>query len=141
VPLVFNETIRQLLIKQCFKRTVINYSNIIIKTINFTNYHLTPTNDAMETMSKKLRRLREERKLSQKQVSEHISVPVSTYRDWEYGREISGEPYTKLAEIFGVGLHEILGLESSKNSQDLLESIKSLKQAINQVEKAIQPFI
>jgi transcriptional regulator with XRE-family HTH domain len=95
----------------------------------------------MESMNKRLRIFRELKKLSQKEVSDFISVPVSTYRDWEYGREISGEPYLKLAEVYGVSLADILGIESSKKKKELLEALENLKKATNDVENAIRPLI
>ncbi len=38
-----------------------------------------------------------------------INVPETTYREWEYGRAIRGEPYVKLAKALGVSLEDLLG--------------------------------
>lgn len=46
--------------------------------------------------------------LSAREVASRVGVSVSTYRDWENGRAIKGEPYTKLAEVLGVHVLEVL---------------------------------
>jgi transcriptional regulator with XRE-family HTH domain len=89
----------------------------------------------METIGKRLQRFRKEKQLSQKEIAESISVPVTTYRDWEYGSLIKGEPYFKLAETFGVSLYELLGGEPIKIRKDLLLKLKLLKKQIEDVEK------
>lgn len=67
----------------------------------------------METIGKRLRRFREARGLSVAKVAVYVEVSESTYRDWEHGRAIQGEPYPKLAEILGVGLTELIVGEGS----------------------------
>ncbi|MNT06136.1 hypothetical protein D3C72_1407900 [compost metagenome] len=37
-----------------------------------------------------------------------MNIPVSTYRDWEYGKQIKGEPYVDLAKVLDVSLTELL---------------------------------
>ena len=44
-----------------------------------------------------------------REAARHIGVPESTYREWEYGRKIRGEPYLQIAKAFGVSLDELLG--------------------------------
>ena len=39
-----------------------------------------------ETFVKRLKELREEKKLSQKSIAEKLGIPVSTYANWEQGR-------------------------------------------------------
>lgn len=46
-----------------------------------------------------------------------VGVPVTTYREWEYGRAINGEPYAKIAEVLEVSIAELLtGRAPSKTS-------------------------
>lgn len=33
-------------------------------------------------------------------------VPVTAYREWEYGRPVQGEPYARLAEVLDVSVSE-----------------------------------
>ena len=47
-----------------------------------------------------------------------IGVPETTYREWEYGRQIRGEPYLKIAKAFGISVSELLGAESSNLTVD-----------------------
>ena len=60
------------------------------------------------TFGTRLRRLRLHRRLSLKEMASAIGIPVTTYREWEYGRAIKGEPYPRIAEVLGVGLTELL---------------------------------
>ena len=71
---------------------------------------------SIEPISKKLIRLRKERNLSIRETARLIDVPETTYREWEYGRSIRGEPYLKIAKAFGVSLNELLG--DSRSTQD-----------------------
>src|SRR5882762_1035006 len=48
------------------------------------------------------RRLRNERKKTLREVAAAICVPLTTYREWEYGRAIRGEHMIKLEKGFGV---------------------------------------
>lgn len=63
---------------------------------------------SMEKIGKRLKRLREAKNLSQQFVATEIGVPPSTYRDWEYGKQIVGEPYSALADVLGVSVHELV---------------------------------
>jgi len=85
----------------------------------------------MENISLRLKSLRTQKDLSIQQVCQMIDVPISTYREWEGGRQILGEPYVRIAQAFEVTLYHLLTGESSKtqNSMDLIEKIElDLKQ-------------
>jgi transcriptional regulator with XRE-family HTH domain len=56
----------------------------------------------MRSVHQKIRRLRKERKKTLREVAAAICVPLTTYREWEYGRAIRGEHMIKLAKVFGV---------------------------------------
>jgi transcriptional regulator with XRE-family HTH domain len=62
-----------------------------------------------ESLSSRLRRLRKARGLSMKEVAEALKISESTYREWEYGRAIQGEPYLKLSEVLATSVYELLG--------------------------------
>lgn len=88
----------------------------------------------MESFSSRLKKLRLRKHLSQKEVAFEIGVPPSTYRDWEYGKKIVGEPYVELAEAFGVSLSELLtGKEVDKS--ELLRSVDELDRMIKIIQK------
>lgn len=63
---------------------------------------------AGETIGRRFARLRAARGLSAAEVAAEVGVSESTYREWEQGRRIVGEPYTRLAKVFGVSLRELM---------------------------------
>lgn len=62
----------------------------------------------MSEFGKRLLRLRLQKDLSISEVAKRMEISPSTYREWEQGRQIKGEPYEKLARLFGVSLSELL---------------------------------
>lgn len=84
----------------------------------------------MREFGKRLKYLRLKKNLSIKEIAITLNVSPSTYRDWEYGREIKGEPYIKLAEIFEVSLKYLLTGKYDSLEKDLLlieETIRKMK--------------
>lgn len=78
----------------------------------------------------RLKELRVSRNLAVSQVAEMLGVSPSTYREWEYGREIKGEPYMKLASIFNIGLNELLTGRRNHVEYELIkleECIKNIR--------------
>ncbi len=82
----------------------------------------------MSDLGIRLKNLREKRKLGLTKIAKFVGVSPSTYRDWEYGREIKGEPYMKLAEIFNVSLTYLLTGEESDNGPAELDKLEELLQ-------------
>lgn len=81
----------------------------------------------MESLSQRLVRLRNASELSVAEVARRLNVSPSTYREWEYGRQINGEPYVKLAEVFGIGLIELMTGHKSEIEVYLSQIENSLK--------------
>jgi len=81
-----------------------------------------------------LRKLRIENGLTIREVAFAIQVPISTYRDWEYGKAIQGEPYVKLAKVFNVSLEKLMLGEDKVNP----EVLKHLLLAKESIEAAIR---
>lgn len=93
-----------------------------------------------ETLGKRLNRLRLERSLTTIEVAKAIGVSSSTYREWEYGRAIRGEPYEKLAIVFGVGLLELL-TGNQHSSNEALEFVEELERNIQKLKIELRkPF-
>lgn len=68
--------------------------------------------------------------LTQKQMALKIGVPHTTYREWEYGRQIqSPEMLLRVASICQVSLHELITGEKAKPNQQ----IKELDQIISRL--------
>lgn len=63
---------------------------------------------SQETIGQRLKRLRLKSGLTITEAAQVLGVSPSTYREWEYGRAIRGEPYAKIAEAFHVTLSELL---------------------------------
>ena len=71
-----------------------------------------------------------------REMAEKLEVPITTYREWEYGREIKGEPYPKMARILSIGLWELLTGEAPSNKkalEDLNIAIKLLLSLRNEI--------
>lgn len=66
---------------------------------------------------KRLKELRLQRKLSAEEVARLSGVATSTYRDWEAGRAVSGQPYIKLANCLGTTVYKLLGLEEQTHAK------------------------
>jgi transcriptional regulator with XRE-family HTH domain len=78
----------------------------------------------VESFGEKLKKLRLKAGLSQKQVAERAGISASTYRDWEYGKKIKGEPYADLASALRVSITELFTdkkVVTSKVQQELRE--------------------
>lgn len=66
--------------------------------------------------NERLKHFRIQAGLSQRQAAKKIGVPESTYRDWEYGSAIMGEPYLDIAKAFRVTLNELFGLHDHQKN-------------------------
>jgi transcriptional regulator with XRE-family HTH domain len=67
----------------------------------------------------RLRLIRLEQGLSLRQAAQRAEVPISTYREWEAGRKIIGEPYEKIAYALNVTLYTLLTGKVSNLSEPL----------------------
>lgn len=85
-------------------------------------------------LGERIKKAREDKKLTVSHVARKIGVSQSTYRDWEYGREIKGEPYIKIAEALGVSLTYVLGVsktETEDTIKEIGELIEKLQNHVN----------
>ncbi len=78
-----------------------------------------------------LRSLRLAKGWSMKTAAAKIGVPVSTYRDWEYGNSIRGEHYKRIAEVFGISLEELFGDTAKAEKADILKILEELKDRLD----------
>lgn len=68
--------------------------------------------------------------MSMRDAARRIGVPETTYREWEYGRQIRGaESYKRIARAFGVSLAELFGEESNE---------LTIEQRLNRASEDIQ---
>ena len=85
------------------------------------------------TFGQRLRSFRLRAGLSVSQVARRLGVAESTYREWEYGRQIRGEPYRKLADILGVSLSILLSEEGEAHPQTLIEDLNQLERLVHKI--------
>jgi transcriptional regulator with XRE-family HTH domain len=85
-----------------------------------------------EPLHKRLQRLRRAKGLTATHVGHALGVAPSTYRDWENGRQIRGEPYAKLSEVLGCSLVELMTgrVPIKSNIFNKLEQIRTLLKEI-----------
>ena len=93
-------------------------------------------NATANKMGNRLREFRTRRGMTLKAVATAIGVAPSTYRDWEYGKAICGEPYVELARVFGVTLDELLTGESTPN-QDPQHILMELEKKLDDLKKSL----
>ena len=76
---------------------------------------------------KRLQHLREKNGFTVTEVSRRVGVPLTTYREWEYGRSIRNpENYRKLSEILNVSLYELITGEK-QGDEKLLELVNEME--------------
>ena len=69
----------------------------------------------------RLKELRQEKKLSQKELAENIGVHYRTLQNWENGEsQIKPEKAQQLADFFGVSVGYLLGYESNRDLRNHL---------------------
>lgn len=77
-------------------------------------------------LSERLKTLRQRKRFSIRYLARKLDVSASTYRAWENGGQIRGEPYVHLAQIFGVSVTELLTGEVSTLEQELANIERAL---------------
>jgi transcriptional regulator with XRE-family HTH domain len=117
---------------------IIKYIDSYIKSINFTDIKQRLSFLSMEPIGKKLEKFRKNKNLTLREMAMRINVPVSTYRNWEYGRNIKGEPYLKITKVLNISLNELFGIEPFKSSEEIMKKLKIIKQQAELIEKNVQ---
>lgn len=81
----------------------------------------------MNVFGKRIALLRKHKNLSINEIARKLEISPSTYRAWELGASIKGEPYRDLAKILGVSVSELLSGEKSSLESQLDEMEKLVK--------------
>jgi transcriptional regulator with XRE-family HTH domain len=86
----------------------------------------------MEEFSTRLKKLRKQKGLTINELSLKTGISASTYKEWEAGRQIRGEPYVKLADAFEVSLYELMTGSKPKADQifEVLDQIAHLMELL-----------
>lgn len=85
---------------------------------------------------KTLSALRKKKNLTAHEVATAIGVATSTYRDWESGRAITGNPYKKMTEIYEVSLAQLFGIQEEDKTKQL-EKIEELEKLLRELKLAL----
>jgi len=72
-----------------------------------------------------------------KEVALQAGVPPSTYKEWEYGRAIQGEPYQSLANVLGLPLTELLN-GTKDDPKTAADRFKKAMKLLRDVERDLQ---
>lgn len=81
-----------------------------------------------EKLNERLVRLRKEKNLTAKDMAHAISVPESTYREWEYGRGMKIPPCQKICQVLEISLSELINGEVPELTKftDELEKVEKM---------------
>jgi transcriptional regulator with XRE-family HTH domain len=93
----------------------------------------------MEPFHKRLKRLRQAKGWTMKSFARAIQVPISTYRDWEYGGAIQGQPYIKIALALEVSISELMTGEKNRDTK-VLQLLEKLENLNREIKKELLPF-
>jgi transcriptional regulator with XRE-family HTH domain len=84
----------------------------------------------MNDFGKRLKSYREKKGFQIVELAKLIDVSPSTYREWENGRNIIGQPYVALASALELSISELMTGEIPKIEKDLRgieEHIKNIR--------------
>ena len=104
--------------------------------MNFTDDSFCFTFLRVETFGQRLKKLRLKTGFSQKQVAERAGVSASTYRDWEYGKAIRGEPYLDLASALNVSITELFTDQKSIISK-VQQDLREIERIVGSIRKTV----
>lgn len=93
-----------------------------------------------EALNQRLKRLREERGLSVKQVARAIEVPESTYREWEYGRGLRMPPFEKMAGLLGISTSELV-TGTTPDRSFLLKDLEVIEKMLHELRYKVSSMI
>lgn len=91
----------------------------------------------MRDFGNRLKKLRKDKGFTVKEVASKAGIPLSSYREWEQGRKILGEPYPDLANALGITLGELFGLESIEH-REVISALEEVKFTLFRLEKVIR---
>ena len=81
--------------------------------------------DVIDTLSKRLKELRQENNYSQKEISELMGIAQVTYSHYELcRRSVSIQNLVKIAQIYNVSTDYLLGLSDVKIVQSKADCVK-----------------
>lgn len=91
----------------------------------------------MKNLGKRIQTLRVNKGLSQKAVAEKLGIAASTYRDWEYGKQIKGEPYLALAQVLQVSLTELMTGNTEVTTSKIMQDLREIQRIVESIQKNV----
>lgn len=88
------------------------------------------------SISEKMKERRVQLNLKVKDVAYQIGVAESTYRDWENGRKIQGEPYQLIADALEMNILELMEIQTS-SFRLLMQEVENLEKHIKNIRKIV----
>jgi transcriptional regulator with XRE-family HTH domain len=85
---------------------------------------------------KRLRELRIAAHLTVREIAEAMEISPATYREWERGRAITGQPYLKLAQVLRVSLPGLFGIDHG-DKQHLLHLVECAQKALEDLKGSL----
>ncbi len=70
------------------------------------------------------------------QIAHIIGVSESTYRDWENGRKIQGEPYIKIAQALEINILKLLEVEKAEHIY-VREQLEQIENIVKNIQKIV----
>jgi transcriptional regulator with XRE-family HTH domain len=93
----------------------------------------------MDTIHARIRSYRLKKGYTLQEVATLTGIPASTYKEWENGRQIRGEPYLILARTFEVSLQELITGQKAQVGSTL-ERLDAMITEIETLKKELVSF-
>lgn len=96
------------------------------------------------TVTEALKRFRKEKKITQKEIAEHLGITQQTYQYYESKGGLSAESIKKIADKYKVSTDYLLGVSDNPDSSKTTvadEDLKTLAVALTQSSQALQRII
>ncbi|RYZ83441.1 MAG: XRE family transcriptional regulator [Proteobacteria bacterium] len=104
--------------------------------MNFTISQISSIYQVVESFGARLKKLRLKTGLSQKDVAAQAGISASTYRDWEYGKKIMGEPYVNLALALNVSITELF-TDKKLVAANIHQELREVERLVESIRKTV----
>jgi transcriptional regulator with XRE-family HTH domain len=95
----------------------------------------------METFAQRITKQRLNLGLTQREVAQALKIPLSTYKEWEYGRRVQGEGvYVKLSEVLEMNLRTLLTGEVLVDRHNLVQKVQIAAKQMEEVKRSLLSF-
>ena len=89
-----------------------------------------------EEIHHRLKRLRQRKNLTAKEMAKLIGVPQSTYLDWENGRGMKLPPFQKMSQVLAISVTELL-IDEKPPLQDVSEALLKIEETARDIRSRL----